>query len=265
MCLILFSYDNHPRYRLVFAANRDEFYMRPTLPMAFWKERPEILGGLDLQGGGTWMGVTRSGRIAAITNYRDPASLKNGAPSRGLLVSDYLTGTANPARYLEKLKPTGHLYNGYNLIAIDPDTLAYYGNRSGGIRLINPGTYGLSNHLLNTPWPKVERGKKALVKLLETDASPDPEAIFSILADRTPPDDSRLPDTGVGIEWERLLSPLFIAGKDYGTRSSTVILWERTGKLDLWERTFEPGSGEAVAGETRQFTIFLPPGDSGII
>ena len=257
MCLILFSYDHHPRYRLVLAANRDEFYSRPTEPMAFWKGAPHILGGRDLQCGGTWMGVTRNGRIAAITNFRDPASLKKDAPSRGLLVSDFLAGTDSPAQYLERLQSEGHLYNGFNLIAGDRNGLFYYSNRSKGIKRIGSGIFGLSNHLLDTPWPKVEKGKRRLRRLLEMENSPDPESIFDILADRTRPADNRLPETGVGIEWERVLSPLFISSPNYGTRCATVILWDRTGKIDIRERTFEPGKEDPVPEDTRCFSFHL--------
>lgn len=255
MCLILFALDAHPLYRLVFAANRDEFYDRPSLAMDHWDAAPGVLAGLDLKGGGTWMGVTRSGRMAAITNYRDPAAVREGAPTRGRLVSDYLTGTAGPESYLRHLHSNGHRYNGFNLIVGDGGDLCYYGNRSDGIQRIQPGIHGLSNRLLDTPWPKVERGKQRLSALLSAGEAPAPEALFELLQDRSVPPDNLLPDTGVGSELERMLSPLFIASPGYGTRCATLVLWEHTGTVDVWERTYVTAAAEPTPEETRHFTF----------
>ena len=242
MCLILFAWKVHAAYPLVLAANRDEFTERPSAPAAFWDDAPDLLAGRDLRAGGTWLGITRGGRLAAITNYRDPASLKDGAPSRGQLVSDYLRSREGPEGYVQRLAPRAGLYNGFSLLAGDPAELIYYSNRGGAVRL-TPGIHGMSNHLLDTPWPKVDQGKQALERLLAGDQNPSPEALFDLLASRSRPTDDLLPDTGVGLEWERVLSPLFVESPDYGTRCSTVLLIDRQGVATFVERVFN-GGGE---------------------
>jgi uncharacterized protein with NRDE domain len=241
MCLILFAWKAHAAYPLILAANRDEFYERPSAPAAFWPDTPGLLAGRDLKAGGTWLGVTRSGRLAAITNYRDPASLKQGAPSRGELVSDYLLGQESPGEYLRRLAPRAGRYNGFSLLVGDRSELFYYSNRGEAVRPA-PGIHGLSNHLLDTPWPKVERGKQALERLLVGEQNPSPEALIGILASRSKPPDNWLPDTGVGLEWERILSPLFIESPTYGTRCSTALLVDRQGAVTFVERVFDGGS-----------------------
>ncbi|MDI6726593.1 MAG: NRDE family protein [Smithellaceae bacterium] len=252
MCLLLFSYASHPHYRLILAANRDEFYVRPTAGAAFWDEAPQILAGRDMQGGGTWLGITRQGRIAALTNYRDPASYREKAPSRGLLVRDYLQGQEAPREYLEEVSARAGDYNGFSLIAGDRKSLWYYSNR-GGLGETSPGIHGLCNHLLDTPWPKVDKGKTALARLTEKAGALAPEDIFSFLADDSRPADSLLPDTGVGLAWERTLSPVFITSPSYGTRSSTVILIGWDGQVTFAERTF---NGGPALGEVRyQFKL----------
>jgi uncharacterized protein with NRDE domain len=241
MCLILLAYDVHPEYRLILAANRDEFYDRPTLPIAFWEDHPDILAGRDLKGGGTWLGLSRSGRFSAITNYREPAGPKPDAPSRGHLVSDFLSGSDSSQAYLEAVSAVGQTYSGFNLIVGDVSGLFYYSNREPGIQRLQPGWYGLSNHLLNTPWPKVEKGI-ALLKSVVLDAdSVNTEPIFHLLKNREVPPDDRLPDTGVGMAWERILSAMFIQSSGYGTRSSSVMLINRNGKALVAEQTFETG------------------------
>ncbi len=237
MCLIFFSYNIHPEYRLIVAANRDEFYTRPAKALDFWEDEPEILAGRDLTGMGTWMGITRSNRFAAVTNFRDPRSQKPDAPSRGLLISRFLSTNVSPEQYLEDLQASAHEYNGFNLLTGDASSLFYYSNKSSGIRQINPGFYGLSNHLLDTPWHKVEKGKAAL-KSLFAEKEIDVEAVFGILGDRQYPADDLLPDTGVGLIWERILSPVFVSSESYGTRSSSVLLLHRTGEISFTERTF---------------------------
>ena len=161
MCLIVFAYNVHPSYRLILAANRDEFYERPSAPADFWEDQPHVLAGRDLKEGGTWLGVTKKGKFAAITNYRDPASWKNNAPSRGGLVSSYLCGNQSTGEYLDKISRQAQLYNGYNLIVGDRHEIFAYSNR-GEKQKLETGIYGLSNHLLNSSWPKVFRGKKLL-------------------------------------------------------------------------------------------------------
>jgi uncharacterized protein with NRDE domain len=246
MCLILFAWKMHENFPLVLAANRDEFYERPSAPAAFWEEAPDLLAGRDLREGGTWLGITRKGRLAALTNYRDPKSLKTGAPSRGRLVSDYLRSREIPEAYLHRIAPDADRFNGFNLLVGDPGDLFCFSNR--GIReRLDPGIYGLSNHLLDTPWPKVERGKSMLKDLLKEQKDPSPEALFALLADRTRPPDDLLPDTGVGLAWERVLSPLFIESPVYGTRSSTALLIDRRGGVTFAERVFNGGGDPRTA------------------
>jgi uncharacterized protein with NRDE domain len=241
MCLILFAWKTHENFPLILAANRDEFYERPSAPAAFWEDAPDLLAGRDLQERGTWLGITRKGRLAALTNYRDPSSLKIGAPSRGRLVSDYLRGRDTPEDYLHRIAPDADCYNGFNLIVGDPDDLFCFSNRGARERL-EPGIYGLSNRLLDTPWPKIEWGKMALMDLLTEKQGPSPETLFGLLADRNRPPDDRLPDTGVGLEWEKILSPCFIESPVYGTRSSTVLLIDRKGDVTFVERVFNGSS-----------------------
>lgn len=240
MCLILFSYDDHPTYQLVVAANRDEFYERPTAPAAFWEDHPHVLAGRDEKAGGTWMGVTRHARWAAITNYRDPSTRREDARSRGHLVGDFLKEPSEPDEYLRRVADEANRYNGFNLLVGTPDELGYYSNRDGAVRMLEPGLYGLSNHLLDTGWPKVERGRKKMRRVLDEDEVA-PESLLDVLYDTAKPDDERLPDTGVGLAGERVLSPMFIQSDSYGTRSSTVLMIDRTGHVTFVERTFEEG------------------------
>ena len=258
MCLILLSYDIHPVYRVVLAANRDEYYDRPTEPLAFWDDISDILASRDLKRSGVWLGVTRTGRIAAITNYREPFLRLENAPSRGLLVSDFLSGTESPKHYLDNIKTTGHRYNGFNLLLGDRSGLFYYSNKGNNIQKLQPGFYGLSNHLLDTPWPKIEKGKAALEALLEGGDKIDLEDVFHVLADRSYPPDDQLPNTGVDRDWERVLSPLFITSPSYGTRSSSVVVMERTGRVIFAERTFEPQQAESSENPTRIFNLTIP-------
>ena len=257
MCLLLLAYDIHPVYRMVLAANRDEYYDRPTEPLSFWNDRPDILAGRDLKGKGVWLGINRNNRIAAITNYREPFLRLENAPSRGLLVSDFLAGTEAPQNYLNHIKTIGHGYNGFNLIVGDGSGLFYYSNMGNSIQKLKPGLFGLCNHLLDTPWPKIEKGKAALAALLAGKQPIEVEDVFSILSDRSYPPDNMLPDTGVGIGWERVLSALFITSPFYGTRSSSAVMLERTGRLTFAERTFEPASGEPSEGKTRIFSFMI--------
>ena len=238
MCLLLIALKTHPAYKLILLANRDEYYDRPTSPAAFWDGAPSVLAGKDLQGGGTWLGVTRRGRIAAVTNYRDPASVREGAPSRGTLVSNFLVGQESTGGYLERVNTEADRFNGFNLIIGDKDQLYWYSNRGDGVQSLELGIYGLSNHLLDTPWPKVVRGKNALTRLLSGQRAPSLEELFHILADRTIPDDASLPHTGVELEWERILSPIFIVSPTYGTRSSTVLLIDMQDRVTFVENTF---------------------------
>ena len=257
MCLALFAFHSHPRFPLVIAANRDEFYQRPTAAADFWTDAPHVLAGRDLREGGTWMGVTRGGRFAAVTNYRDPRELKETRKSRGLLVKGYLAGGDTPLGYLGEICRDGDAYNGFNLVVSDLREAAYCSNREGCVRALGPGIYGLSNHLLDTPWPKVERSKAALFEMLSHDKPGLVEGLFRVLADGYRPEDANLPDTGVGLEWERLLSSAFIKSPDYGTRSSTVYLVDGEGGAHFIERSFGP-EGAALGAVEFEFRIEGP-------
>jgi len=241
MCLILFANEANSRYRLVLAANRDESYSRPTAPAAFWEEAPNVLAGRDLKGGGSWLGVTRSGKIAAVTNFRGSDKVWENAPSRGNLVSSFLMSGESPDTFADMLHSKARRYNGFNLLIGSAERLWWYSNRyDEQPHRIIPGIHGLSNHLLDTPWPKVERGKRALEHLIVGEKEITAEQVFPILEDRSPAADEELPDTGVGQELERVLSAPFIHTQYYGTRSSTVLLIEHTGSVTFVERSFNP-------------------------
>jgi uncharacterized protein with NRDE domain len=249
VCLILLAWRAHPEYPLVVAANRDEFFVRRTLSAQFWREAPQVLAGRDLEAGGTWMGITRSGRFAALTNYRDPARLAPHAPSRGALVARFLAKGDSAEAFAELLEFDGDEYNGFNILFGElggADGLHYYSNCGDAPRVLAPGVYGLSNHLLDTPWPKVAQGKSALERALA--ALPDEGALFELLRDDRLHPDAALPRTGVSLEWERLLSAAFVRSPDYGTRSSTVLIVDRSGSASFVEQTFLPGAepGERV-------------------
>jgi len=239
MCLILLAYRHHPRYRLILVANRDEFYARPTQALAFWPDHPEIAAGRDLKQMGTWLGITRRGRLAAITNYREIGVQSVAAPSRGHLVADFLTGQIPMPQYLQQLHHTGHLYNGYNLVIGNAQGLSYYSNRGGPASLLQPGIYGLSNRLLNTDWPKVRHGKARLAALLtENGDDIDRQRFIELLQDQNISPDDQLPDTGVGPEWERILAPIFIASPTYGTRASSLMTIDYQGDVHFTEITW---------------------------
>ncbi|MCM2358585.1 MAG: NRDE family protein [Geobacteraceae bacterium] len=251
MCLIVFATDCHPRYRLVLAANRDEYFSRPTAPAAFWEDAPHVLAGRDLLAGGTWLGVTRERRLAAVTYYREPSKPVHQLPSRGMLAADFLKGTMTPAEYREQLQREEGKYGGFNLLFGDDSGLCYHANRGEGSSRVAAGIHGLSNGLLDTPWPKVVAARKRLEHLLR-DGTVAPDELFALLADRGAYPDPQLPDTGFGIERERTLSPIYVSGNEYGTRSSTVILIGRDNRVEFLERTFD--QRQEVAGAA-SFTI----------
>lgn len=253
MCLIVFAWRARAHLDLVVAANRDEFYARPTAPMAFWQNAPEVLAGRDLEAGGTWMGVTRNGRFAAITNFRDPSNALADGPSRGHLVADYLAGAEQPGEYLHRISASGQCYNGYNLLVGDRCALWYYSNRGADPRPLAAGVYGISNHLLDTPWPKVEIGKRRLQEALGSGEHLIGQ-LLRALSDHSQASDEALPDTGVGLALERTLSPLFIVGDRYGTRASTVLTMTPDGRAELAETTFD----RTRPPKTRRFEIELP-------
>lgn len=224
---------------MIVAANRDEFYERPTEQAAFWSDAPDILAGRDLKHGGTWLGVTKGGKFAAVTNYRDPFA-SAGNVSRGELVNNFLMDDKDAESYLRNIERHADDYSGFNLFVADEESLAYFSNRELKIKKLTVGIYGLSNHLLDTSWNKVVRGKAALSALVEK-GEISTEDVFAFLSDNKQADDSVLPDTGIGLEKERLLSPIFITSPIYGTRSSTVVLIETNGEVTFVERTFRNG------------------------
>lgn len=237
MCVIFFAHKVHPHYPLIALANRDEFYDRPTAVAGRWPDHPQIFAGRDLLAGGTWLGVTDSGRFAAITNYRETDSPK-GRLSRGDLVADFLKGNGSPSEYIAKIKAKGDEFSGFNLLAgIATDELYYFSNRGGLTKLLQPGIYGLSNHALNTAWPKVTRGLGVFESLICSETI-SKEDCFALLTDETIAADEDLPNTGVGVDRERQLSPILIRTPNYGTRSSTVVLFDRDGRCDLEEKVF---------------------------
>jgi uncharacterized protein with NRDE domain len=252
MCLILFAWQAHPRYPLIVAANREEFHQRPTAAAAFWEDSPELLAGRDLQAGGTWLGVTRSGRFAAITNYREPLKPGNQQEmSRGHLVRDYLLGRENPMHHAGGVSMQGAQYSGFNLLLGSAGELAYVSNRNEGPVTVQPGSHGLSNHLLDTDWPKVHAGREHLGSLLESERI-DPEQLLELLTDRalTPGDiPENVEDDLVP---ELLTRHYFIISPVYGTRSSTVVLVENNGQTTFVERQFDPLGKEI---ETQRFLL----------
>ena len=240
MCVIYFAYETHPNRPLILLANRDEFYDRPTAAAAYWEDHPQIYAGRDLVAGGTWLGITRGGRIAAVTNYRDQSAPK-GNRSRGELVAEFLKSEESPAKYLGGVQQRALQYSGFNLIVGDlsesGDGLFYFSNGGNGTRRLEPGVYGLSNHLLDTPWPKVARGKDRFQELLTSPI--DIETLLGLLRDESLADDAELPDTGIGYEKEKALSAIFIKTPIYGTRSSSVVTFDRSLAGRLEERVVQ--------------------------
>lgn len=240
MCVIFFAFETRPDYPLILAANRHEFYSRPSAAAVYWEDHPEIFGGRDLVGGGTWLGVTRSGRFAAVTNYRD-ARRAIGTASRGNLTADFLKGSEPAEEYLDGVKRRAGDFSGFNLILGEINRarreVFHYSNRGGDIVRLEQGIYGLSNHLLNTPWPKVRGGMERFSELVSAETI-DREKIFGLLGDEALAPDDELPDTGVGLEIERALSAIFIKTPGYGTRCSTLLTFDRDGQFNLEERIF---------------------------
>ena len=255
MCLILFAFQASNEYPLVVAANRDEAYARPTAAAAFWPDHPYVYGGRDLEMGGAWMGLTLSGRFAAVTNFRDGYP-KAGAPrSRGELVGGYLTGHADAHAYLQTVAARQTEYAGFGTLAGTLQSLWFLSNYGQGVQAVAPGVHGLSNHLLDTPWPKVASGKQALAALLQNSEPALQEKCFDMLGDRSVAAAHALPDTGIGLPREKALGAKFIAVDDrYGTRACTVIIVDRKGSVTYAERSF--GAHGRFLGEvSRQFQL----------
>jgi uncharacterized protein with NRDE domain len=242
MCLLVLAWQAHPRYRLVVAANRDEFHERPTEPLAKWPAPDDILAGRDLRAKGTWLGLDRRRRFGVITNFRELQRPRPDAPSRGALIPRYLRGTAGAEDFLTQLGPEAPRYTGFNLLLSDGDSLWYASNRAETFaRALPPGIYGLSNEFLDTPWPKLRRVRQRFEAWLSDPANTAASGLFALLDDRaTATAEEGLPQTGVAPEWERVLSAPFVLNPDYGTRCSTVLLLEPSGAAYLTERRFDP-------------------------
>lgn len=257
MCLILVAWRQHERFPFFLAANRDEFHARPAAPARWWPGRPRILAGRDLSAGGTWLGVTPTGRFAALTNFRDPRphgspAPKTPPPSRGALVVSLLQSRETVAESLERLRAVGGLYNGFSMIFSDGERLGIYESAIGEGRELDPGIYGLSNHLLDTPWPKVVNSKTLLKSAID-----DEQAALALLRDDQPPPDEQLPRTGVDPDLERRLSCVFVRGEDYGTRCSTIMSVDEQGHARFDEWSWDAHGAER--GRVR-VSFHLPPG-----
>ncbi len=237
MCLILLALNQHPDYPLVIAANRDEFYARSTQALHWWDETPELLAGRDLEGGGTWLGLTRDGRLAAVTNFREGGTRQPVRPSRGNLPLDYLLD--RHPDWNRWLATHAVQFNGFNLLFGRWDALHWFSNRSDRDQPLplTEGIHGLCNHLLDTPWPKVKRGREGMAQILR---QPNfrPHDLFELLQEDTPAPHEDLPETGIGQTWEEQLSPIFIRSETYGTRSSTLVLINRRHQVRIIERSW---------------------------
>ena len=244
VCLILLAWRVHPDYPLVLAANRDEFHQRPAAPAAWWSS-PRILAGRDLSAGGTWLAVTPDGRFAALTNYRDAGRTRSDAPSRGALPVRLLEPRLPATLQLQELRRIAGEYNGFNVLFSDGAQAAVFESVGGQGRLLEPGVYGLSNHLLDTPWPKVVTAKAALASALTQ--LPEEHTLLELLRADRPADDRELPRTGLTLEWERLLSSALVRTPTYGTRCSTILRIDRHGKARFTEWTWTAGG--ALSGQ----------------
>ena len=235
MCLILFAYRQHADYPLLLIANRDEFYARPTRDAHWWDETP-VFAGRDLEAGGTWLGINRNGRFAAVTNVREAGGMSAGKKSRGALTSDFLSATVSAPDYLQALAPRDRDYAGFNLLLWDPQGFWFYSNRDHVIRRIEAGVYGVSNGSFDEPWPKLSSGKEELGAML--DGEIDAAELMEILTDHRIAEDHELPQTGVSLDIERMLSSRFIRSPEYGTRACTVLTIDRHQRVDFSEQNF---------------------------
>lgn len=239
MCVVTLAWNTHPRWRLLLIGNRDEAYARPSASLAHWVDAPDMLAGRDLEAGGTWMGVHASGRAAVVTNVRDPRAAHDRA-SRGLLVSDFLRGRDSAKRHAEAMEVAAVRYRPFNLLLFDHESACFVSNHPQvRTRELTPGLHGLSNGDLDAAWPKVRRANAALQSWLDANGA-DFEPLFAALADEMPAPDAELPDTGIGLEIERRVSPPFVRGAVYGTRATTLIAMDYHGSGRIIERRFGP-------------------------
>lgn len=235
MCLILFAWRQHADYPLLLIANRDEYYARPTRDAHWWDDAP-VFAGRDLEAGGTWLGIDRRGRFAAVTNVREAGGMTPGKKSRGALTQDFLAGDMPAETYLHELAPVDRDYAGFNLLLGDSQGFWYYSNRDHGIRRVDPGVYGISNGAFDEPWPKLSSGKEELAAMLNNDITA--AGLMEILTDHQIAEDHELPQTGIPLDIERMLSSRFIRSPDYGTRACTVLTVDRNNRVDFSEQNF---------------------------
>jgi len=256
MCLLVLAWQAHPRYRLVVAANRDEFHARAAAPLAKWPPPADILAGRDLQAQGTWLGLDRARRFGVVTNFRELQRPQPQAPSRGGLIPRYLGGTDDAAAFFAALGSEAARYSGFNLLLTDARQLWYGSNRAAPFaRALGAGVYGLSNELLDTPWPKLTRVRAGFEAWLRAPAAA-PESLFALLADRTPAPQAQADTGGLPPEWARALSAPFVLHSRYGTRCATVLLLGAAGELQLIERRFD-----AAGQESGRSAFTLGPGE----
>jgi uncharacterized protein with NRDE domain len=243
MCLILFAWQQHPDYPLIAIANRDEYYARPSRDAQWWEDS-DIFAGRDLEAGGTWLGVNRRGHFAAVTNVREPGSMQPGRRTRGDLTRDYLAGSDDAETYLARLALHDQEFAGFNLLLGDLSGLWFYSNREQKIRHVETGVYGISNGAFDEPWPKLKSGRAELSAQLDGEIRHD--QLMEILTDHRVAEDHELPDTGVALDFERLLSSRFIRSSTYGTRACTVITLDRAQRVEFSEQNYtdaeHPGS-----------------------
>lgn len=251
MCLIAFSYKTHPKYKLILATNRDEFYKRPTRAAQFWTNEhfPSILAGKDLKANGTWLGISKSGKWGALTNYRDPSNIKKDAPTRGTLVLDFLKSDDSINEYLTDLRKSAGAYNGFNLLLGNEDQLFHYSNQSDSITELEAGIHGVSNALLDTSWPKLDNAKQELGRIT-SERSFDKEDLFQILKNPAIAPDNALPSTGIPYEWEKAVSSIFIKTDNYGTLCSTLLMIDYEGTAEFTERRYDSVSSEIIDENT---------------
>lgn len=243
MCLTVFAYRIHKEYPLVLATNRDEFYERPTRPAQFWDKHPTILAGKDLKAGGTWMGITKNHRFAALTNYRDISGIKKDAPSRGHIVADFLKSEISAVEYFQAFKQKAEEYNGFNLLFGTTDNLYYFNNQHLDLLELEPGYYSLSNAFLNTKWPKTEKALSDFKSQIEKNNLRQ-DRLFHILRNTQTYPDQLLPSTGLPIEKERMVSSIFILSDNYGTRCSTLLFADPNGESTFIEKSYRPATQE---------------------
>lgn len=254
MCLVVFAWKVHPEYRLILAANRDEFHQRPSRELHWWPDQPDIVAGRDLQAGGTWLAAGRSGRFATVTNYREHQRKTSGHLSRGALVADFVGSGDQPGVFAERIE--GERYAGFSLLATDGEDLCYVSNRGDGPAILAAGIYGLSNASLDTPWAKVVRSREAMQTLIDS-GNVNRTSLLRLLADRTAASIADVETGEMPFELARALTAPFIVSPDYGTRCTTAVTWSYSGEISLSEQRFDPAGKRS--GES-QF-LFRPAAD----